>query len=384
MSHTRLSALLLCLILMGGPATPALSIAPASNPPEERPGVMIQLRALDYDLPYHVPAPVAALQKAKRPGAQTANVVVNYNPGFAPEAQSAFQHAVDIWAGLISSPVSITVDAYWMDLGSGVLGSAGPTNFIRNFTGAPLASTWYAYALANKLAGTDFRADRYDIVARFNSGFPNWYFGADGQTPPGHYDFVSVVLHELGHGLGFTDSTAVDNPSNPATGSWGANSALNPQIDPFIYDRFVVNGSDQLLISFPNDSAELLGQFTSNNLFFSGTNTVGANGGAMPRLYAPNPWEQGSSIAHLDEDTYPAGNLNALMTPYLASAESVHSPGPITLCLFKDMGWTVDASSLAAVAPALPGDPPLDAVGALTATTVYLPWVTKAPPPPPC
>ncbi|MCK7534680.1 MAG: hypothetical protein MZV63_28610 [Marinilabiliales bacterium] len=31
-----------------------------------------------------------------------------------------------------------------------------------------------------------------------------WYFGTDGNTPELLYDFVTVVLHEIGHGLGFT------------------------------------------------------------------------------------------------------------------------------------------------------------------------------------
>ena len=43
---------------------------------------------------------------------------------------------------------------------------------------------------------------------------------------------MSVVLHELGHGLGFAGSMDVDG----ALGSWGLGTAF-----PIIYDRFVEN-----------------------------------------------------------------------------------------------------------------------------------------------
>ena len=44
---------------------------------------------------------------------------------------------------------------------------------------------------------------------------------------------------------------------------------------------------------------------------FTGPQATAANGGIAPRLYAPNPWEPGSSYSHLDDDTFPAGNPNS-------------------------------------------------------------------------
>src|SRR5262249_25395948 len=86
----------------------------------------------------------------------------------------------------------------------------GATNLFRDFSGALVAGTWYPQALANKLHGSDLDPGTHDIVAQFNSSigttcpFPNtWYYGFDASGPPSDFDFVSVVLHELGHGLGF-------------------------------------------------------------------------------------------------------------------------------------------------------------------------------------
>jgi len=272
---------------------------------------------------------------AKKSGAATFDVEYN---GFSTQAQSAFQHAVDIWSTLISSNVTIKVIAYWKPLDENVLGSASASTLYRDFTNAPRQSTWYPIALAEKTYGSAINhADSADIVANFSSSFANWYFGIDGNTPAGKYDFVTVVLHELCHGLGFQGSMNISTTDNK--GSWGYGSGY-----PFAFDHHAQNGSAQSLINtalFPNPSLQLAAQLIGQDLYFSGQNTNAANSGSPVRLYAPSTWESGSSYSHLNEQTFPAGNLNSLMTPSLGAAEAIHYPGDITLNMFKDMGWTV-------------------------------------------
>jgi hypothetical protein len=216
-----------------------------------------------------------------------------------------------------------------VSLPSGVLGSAGPT-LVRNASGL-VPNTWYATALANKIGSTDIFPGSPDIHASFSNSF-SWYYGTDGNAPGGTYDFVSVVLHELGHGLGFVGSMT----HNGSSGSSGFNGF------PVIYDRFTENGSGQPLLGFASPSASLGAQLTSNNLFFDGPHARAANGGAAPRLYAPPSWQQGSSYSHLNEATYGVGNPNSLMTPALSSGEAIHDPGPITRGIFEDTGWTTE------------------------------------------
>jgi hypothetical protein len=113
-----------------------------------------------------------------------------------------------------------------------------------------------------------------------------------------------------------------------------------------IFDRFIVNGSNQRLIDtglFPNPSAALGAQLVSDNLFFDGANAVAGAGGGKPRLYAPTTWSGGSSISHLDTPTY-GGTVNALMRHALANGASIHNPGPITLGIFKDLGWPITSA----------------------------------------
>lgn len=147
---------------------------------------------------------------------------VGGNPGttIGEQRLNLFQHAADIWGGLLPSDVPIRVrasfDALSCDAGGGVLGSAGPLVINRDFAGAPEADTWYHGALSDKLAGEDLDPGEDDIRTRFNASIDNnddclagrnWYYGFDGNAG-GDIPLLPVLLHELAHGLGF--STFVD------------------------------------------------------------------------------------------------------------------------------------------------------------------------------
>jgi PKD repeat protein len=323
---------------------------------EMLPGVLRIIRAEHGTQLLRIPAPT----QPRRIGVQAAVFNVTYN-GFSNEAKQAFQRAVDIWSGLISSSVPINVVANWTPLQPGVLGSAGPKTFVRDFPNAPQANTFYPIPLANKLAGQDLNAAE-EIVANFNSSYSAWYLGTDGNTPSNNYDLVTVVLHELGHGLGFFASMDGEG----GIGSWGSGNF------PVVFDRFIVNGANQRLIDtnvFPNPSAALGAQLVSNDVFFDGANAVAGAGGSKPKLYAPNPWNSGSSISHLDTATY-GGTPNALMRHALANGASIHDPGPITLGIFQDIGWTITSSDTPIAGLTASNDGPTTIGGAtnLTAT----------------
>lgn len=278
--------------------------------------------------PYQVPTSIAP--EAPRAGTpRVTNFVVTYR-GFSAAAKRAFQRAVDIWArqASIASPVPITIDARFERLGTGILGSAGPSLYHRDFPGAPRADTWYVDALANKLHGSQLMP-KPDIVARFSSAFPNWHFGS-GDAPAGKYDFTSVVLHEIGHGLGFLGAGFV-NSANRGTVKFGGY--------PVSFDRYTENGAGKSLLTFADNSTALSAQLRGGSLFFDSALVRSANGGLRARLYAPSTFEPGSSYSHLDEATFRAGNPNSLMTPQLGQGETIRSPGKIALAIFDTLGW---------------------------------------------
>ncbi|MDP9101460.1 MAG: hypothetical protein M3N21_04865 [Actinomycetota bacterium] len=265
--------------------------------------------------------------------------VVHYNGTEPAGARAAFQAAVDTWSMLVASSVPIQVDVNFTDLGPGVLGSAGPVSFYaNNDNGGANADTIYPIALINAKKGSDLDPSASDIAADFTNSDPAIYYGTDGNPPSGQVDFETVVLHELGHGLGFLG--LMDDVSG--IGSWDAADKGKTAQLPGIYDRFTsVSQGTALtpLISLPNNSATLGNALTSDAVYWVGAQGVAANCGVDPRLFAPNPWQDASSYSHLDDTAFPPGDVNALMTSSLGPGQAIHDPGPVALGMFADMGW---------------------------------------------
>ncbi len=258
--------------------------------------------------------------------ARTATFRVTYN-GFTPAARASFQRAVDIWSTRVVSSVPITINATFQPLGPGVLGSAGPYQVYRDFAGAPQKATWYVDAIANKRAGKQLDPHA-DILANFSSSFDNWHYAAT-PAPKGTYDFESVVLHELGHGLGFLGAGRVAD----------GKGSVRLSGYPVAYDRYTENAAGRKLVTFADPSQVLADQITGNKLFFDSPQVRYANDGKAAKLYAPATFQPGSSYSHLDDATYRAGNRNSLMTHAIGDGETIRTPGPIMNAMFKTIGW---------------------------------------------
>jgi hypothetical protein len=271
-------------------------------------------------------------RKARPSGVQKATFIVNY-VGFPDNAKAAFQRAVDIWAELLSSPVPIRVTAYWQDLGQNVLGAANTNDYYRNFPGSKEPNTFYPLALAEKLAGKELNSlNEDDIFCRFNSKVP-WYYGASESVPLGTFDFTSIVLHELGHGLGFVSSMRVSGTQ----GSYGFGTRFNA-----IYDKFLQTGDKKSLVDtliFKSPSNPLRNALVSEDLFWVGPNTTSEIKEEKVLIFAPNPYQGGSSISHLDDAKYGGGKVNSLMTPTASLREKNLNPGPLVMKMMADMGW---------------------------------------------
>lgn len=289
--------------------------------------------ASDEDQHTHVAEPESyRLWKERAAGrTKSANIEVTYI-GFTIQAQTAFQHAVDIWETLIESDVTIRITANWQPLSAGVLGSAIWGSVHANFPGAQRVNTWYPAALAEKMAGYELNdPTEPDIFANFSSSI-NWYLNPTGTPAPGQYDFITVVMHEIGHGLGFTDSySATDQNGFVGVQTTGL---------PIIYDQQLENQAGQNIFrTFNNGTTQLKSELTSNNVYYNSSRVLAVNGNERARLYAPATYDGGSSIAHLNESSYLAGTANSLLTPQIAAVEVNHNPGPVALAMLSDMGW---------------------------------------------
>ena len=241
------------------------------------------------------------------------------------DAKAAFQYAVDIWAANFESNVPVDIEIHWEPSTiNGVLGSARPGDYFNAFDGAPDQDLWYPSALANKLAKKDLAPSKVDIVLRFNSN-ALWYTNLDGKVPRLNYDLASTALHEIGHGLGFLSNAEYDRFFS--TGYI---------IQPTPYDAYVQLADGRRFTDFCARSVDL-GRAMTSPLTWSGASATAANSGIAPKLYSPRPYEEGSSVTHLDEDTFFSGSANAVMTPVLDPGEVFRSPGPVALAMLQDM-----------------------------------------------
>ena len=265
------------------------------------------------------------------------SITIYYYTGFSELAKPAMKYAASILETMLPVDTKLTILASWEKISDArVLGNSSITGYAGGWwidALNPLA--YYPVALAEKIAGESLNDDLGGDLELIINSSQNWYLGTDGNTPSAKYDLVTVVLHEICHGLGFFDSMNTDG-----TLGWYGISSI-----PMIYDTFVENYSEKRLtdtLKFPNYSTALRSQFIGGQLYFKGPllkKYSELNNYASPRakLYAPAKWDAGSSISHLDEDS--TLQANSLMTPFIDLGEAIHSPGKYTFSILGDLGW---------------------------------------------
>jgi len=274
----------------------------------------------------------------------TPAVPVGGNTGLTIGEQrlQVFQYAARVWESIIDDSVEIRVEANFDPLtcsaSSAVLGSAGPTTVFKSFPNAPLSQTWYPVALANSIAGSDLTS-LPDIRATFNGSVDNnnnclnntnWYYGLDGNKSANTMDLLFVVMHEIGHGLGFL--TFVDVDSGKKFGTPGRNDVFMRNLEDHSLGLTWDKLTDSQRLASITDTADLhwVGSNVSTN---TSAYTVGVNQGHI-RQYAPAAIAAGSSVSHFDSALTP----NELMEPFITSTPK--GPG-LAIELMKDIGWRV-------------------------------------------
>jgi hypothetical protein len=349
----RNRAALLCFValaaLVGAPGAPAdIELREAPSPiivelapdvvvgPDHEPDPELQETLEEYaaelraereatpDLPPHLQAAYAAAV-----GGMTVVYNTTDSGSTLPPAavRSVIDDAVAQWDAVIATNGSgpIVVEVFWRGLGNpSLLGYAGPDGMYQS--GGLPTNDLYPAALTNTLLGTDANGpSRPEVIVHLNTELlasNRWYLSSTGTPPAGKIDLFSVVLHEVGHGLGFLGS-AVDQGGGPA---------LYPI--PYTYDTLARHGSTPI-VSAGDQSAAL----RSGDVEIETSDTIDYD------LYAPPVWVPGSSFSHFDEGTYAAGTAGALMTPMLGSSETARILDSPTLGVMARIGWPLTVAA---------------------------------------
>ncbi len=266
----------------------------------------------------------------------TSEIVIDFGPGFAllgddeQAARDAFRFAADIWETEVVSNVPILIAADFANLGGGVLGQNGSPRVTNVPNGVPEWS--YTLALGNAIAGFDLAPGTPNGNQTYNTEF-NWYFPTDGNTPPGIIDFTTVVLHEIGHSMGIA---GLSNGGGGVGGNGGNN--------PAPWDVFVELGDGTPILDLGFGSPEQVAALVSGDLFMNSPLAFAALGGQRAAVFAPNPFQGGSSYSHWDEATFPPGSGNSLMTPFAEAGFANFDIGDLNRGHLADQGWVLSSN----------------------------------------
>ncbi len=180
-------------------------------------------------------------------------------------------------------------------------------------------------AFSHITTGIDPSGAIVDITGQVNFGRV-WNSELDS-TMAGEFDLATVILHEITHGLGFAGLA-------DSAGSFGTFLHYSE------YEDFLVVGQPMTLDLFPAGGGTFSGtaaDLISDDVFFIGPNATAANGTATVKIYAPSPYNSGSSISHLDTPTFSATEV---MVHAIGTGSEKRAYGVIDLGVLQDLGYT--------------------------------------------
>ena len=278
--------------------------------------------------------------------------------------KNAFETALGLFEIWLVGDNTVRVEASFRDdLGQGSLAGAWPARLVYKPSEAN-PEMWLPIALEENKSGQEINGStEADIRIVFNEN-EDFYYGLSLELleleelfPDEVPDtFILVAVHEIIHGLGFSDSVN----SNDGSFRSDPDSEIpdwvildGPFIDgiPSIYDVNLYSERDEELLINLSDEQRLQAITSGTGLLWDGTSNgensyscaqligkvreVKERGGVdslgRPRLYAPSPYESGSSVSHFD----PTGNDDDIMNPSYAPLTFID----LTFGVLRDIGW---------------------------------------------
>lgn len=223
-----------------------------------------------------------------------------------------------------------------------VLGRAGVPDYYLDYSNGSVVP----YALANHILDRDLNGSGLEIETEFNSALDNqngctaglnWYYGFDS-APENGTSFLSVVLHEIVHGMGFIGlmGSSAHAPFSWPDGKEGfsllsknlGRAGFSATLDEMTRGQRIIAMTSGDRLTWKGDSAN---SKTSN--YSSGVNQNEI------QFYAPSSFDSGSSLSHFDVDLAP----DELMEPIYTDT---FSDIGLSLEVLIDMGWSPNPDNL--------------------------------------
>jgi len=253
------------------------------------------------------------------------------------DAQRAVtQYAFDLWSKWLAGTVTVSTHISYIPLDGNVLGRA----FHQPHFWRPATRTWYSSAQGNQIARYNVVPRHSDIRMEMNSNF-TWNLLIE-ERPVGihHRDWLTVVLHEITHGLGFAALVGENGRFRYTTTDILGRPVSRHTNYPGIFDHQLFQGtSGPSLVAL--NQAQRSALVISDNLF-AGTrgpssHLLRANNGNRVRMHAPPIWSDGSSVSHWHQYWDWESDIPRLMRPNYTGQR--HSIDRREVAIMWDMGW---------------------------------------------
>lgn len=285
----------------------------------------------------------------------TAKAPIGGNTGttLGQQRRNAINEAARLLSAGYVSPVPVRIQACWKNLGTGnsiALASASPQFELIGNRFLPRRYTWYTSGAAAKLGGGQAcqiaggSCSQTELFAQFNNqvdtpaalGNTSFYYGLTANPTGQDIDFISVAMHELTHGLGFTGDIN-DDASRGVVGS------KQQGFDDIYSSNLVDVRPDGSIVPFMNETdAERAAALVGINRLRWTDPLVTGNSENRHRsedppanyvqIYTPNPTKPGSTLSHLSFD-----NPGQLMLP---EAIAVIRTSGLSQPMLQGVGWS--------------------------------------------
>lgn len=262
--------------------------------------------------------------------------------------RNAFLASIETWSNVFPCKPQLRIRFKYIDVGGSTLAATANPFYIQgSIPGATKLdnSTVYGSVLAAAIQGVDFvPKEEMHVIVAFNAQI-KWHTGKD-DAPFDQYDFESVALHEVAHGLFFVGVL------QGAQDQKLANFAFRDRI-PSRFDRFLAQNSSASLAPCKESPEGIFDSVTSRKLrFIDPKYPEETNFG----LYSPTEYSLGSTAYHQDPVSYlhdckkleiPFNECSSLMTEALPNGYTERSVGTpvkriMNAMLSADVGFRDD------------------------------------------